>query len=77
MAEGLIGGDGNARRIRGGEPMSLSRSVDPTVTAGVIGFGSAGAATHRFFRIPVERVVSDCWSTPDTVLIDILKQHRR
>jgi len=85
MARGLMGSGSAGRQIRGSQSMAMShsgqssppRGVDPTTTAGVFGGSTGDANGSGFFVIPVELVVSDCWSTPDAMLIDLLKQHRR
>jgi len=52
-----------------------SSSVDPTVTAGVGDSGTGQFSAEGFYQIPVEMVMTDCRSTPDAKLTDILQQH--
>jgi len=54
---------------------SAGSTVDPTVTAGVSGSGTGQFNAEGFYQIPVEMVLTDCRSTPDAKLTDILKQH--
>ena len=50
-------------------------AVDPTVTAGVSDNASGQFSADGFYQIPVEMVMTDCRSTPDASVTDILNQH--
>jgi len=50
-------------------------AVDPTVTAGVSDSASDQFSADGFYEIPVDMVMTDCRSTPDASVTDILKQH--
>lgn len=49
--------------------------IDTTVTAGVSGSATGSFETEGFYQIPVDMVMSDCRTTPDAKVSDILDQH--